>query len=302
MIFRSSLSFVSLLAIAAISLAASTGDDSFKAPDSLQLKDGRNVCGLIVKNTVHEVVLQEEFGESTYQKKDIVRIRDEADIDVLFTDVHRKGDLPSWRVIANDLRTHDTIKSLIEVPATAIDNGPFKNVPYKSFRVNKMVELNIYGDPNDPAGIEFGIYGGRSSDEELRKVIRAYLAGFLTTRAELAALYAIPLEGGKQAAGDITVQITPKTAPDAYGAWWISLYNKKDLAAVRLSDAAYAKLTKPVDEVVGKNGEIIAKGWARSDFALADHSRILATGDRRQLRGFYRDEKGEFRLLTSKVP
>ncbi len=149
-----------------ISFGASlrAADDSFRAPDSLVLKDGTVVRGLIIKNTRDSVLIQQKFKEVDYPKSHIVRINDNADTEILYTDLNRKGKLPSWRVIANDLRTHDAIKSLVEIPATVIDVRDFKNVPYKSFRVNNDIELNIYGDPENPAGVELGIYGPRSGD------------------------------------------------------------------------------------------------------------------------------------------
>lgn len=291
--FPSLVIFISLLSPLALA-----SDDSFKAPDSLLLRDGRTIRGLIIKNSADSVLIQEEFGETRYLKSEIVRIRDEADKDVLFTDIQRKGDLPAWRVVANDLRTHDEIKSLVEIPATAIDHGEFKNVPYKSFRVNNDLELNIYGDPNDPSGLELGIYGLRSGNKKLRKVLRAYLAGFLTTREEIAALYSLDLNGGKRQVGPLTIEITPKTAPDAYGAWWISLYHLGELNALRLSPEEYARLTRPVDEVINRRGRLIGNIWAKNDIKKSrrlgneeEHARVI-------LRGFYRDKHGIFRLLT----
>lgn len=288
-----------LLALAVLfSVPAFAADDSFHAPDSIVLKDGRTVKGLIIKNSADSVLIQEEFGEATYPKSGIVRIRDEADIGVLFTDLTRKGDLPSWRVIANDLRMHDNIKSVVEIPATAVTLGEFRNVPYKSFRVNRDIELDIYGDPNDPAGIELGIYGKRADDRKLQHALRSYLAGFLTTREELAALYALDMKGGTMTAGSMTLEITPKTAPDAYGAWWISLYSLKDLAGVRLSDAKYAALTKPSDEVVDRSGRVIAKGWTKKDLTQSARLGKLGGNAPVLIRGFYRDRNGDFCVLA----
>jgi len=284
----------------ALSIPARAADDSFKAPDSIVLKDGRTIRGLIVKNSVDSVLIQEEFSENTYPKSEIVRIRDEADIGVLFTDITRRGDLPSWRVMANDLRMHDEIKSLVEIPATTISIGDLRNVPYKSFRVNRDIELNIYGDPNDPSGVELGIYGGRKSNTKLQKVLRAYLAGFLTNRAELKALYGIDLKGGKAVAGDITFKISPPTEPDAFGAWWVSLLNLKDLNAIRLSDAEYAKLTRPADEVIDRSGRVIAKGWTKNDLEAVEGHKVINGQSGVLLRGFYRNANGDFQLLKEK--
>ena len=100
-------------------------DDSFRPPDSLVLKDGTVVRGLIIKNTRDSVLIQQKFEEVNYPKSRIVRINDNADTNALYTDLNRKGKLPSWRVIANDLRTHDAVKSLVEIPATVIDVGDF---------------------------------------------------------------------------------------------------------------------------------------------------------------------------------
>lgn len=283
-----------MLATAPISIQAA--DDSFRAPDSILLKDGRVVRGLIIKNTSHEVLLQEEKTETTYPKSEIVRINDAANINIEFTDVPEKGELPAWRVIANDLRTNDAIKSLEEIPATRIDNGVFKNIPYMSFRVNSNVELNIYGNPEDPAGIEFGIYGGQSGDRKLRRTLRSYLAGYLTTRDEVATLYSLGFEGGVKDSGRLTFEITPKDAPDAYGAWWISLYNKKDLNAARLSDKAYAKVTVPVEQVVDKKGRVIPTTLENAQNKLLDTVDALKVSARNAMYGFYRDKDGRFRL------
>ncbi len=287
--------------IGLLPLALPAADDTFHAPDSIVLKDGRTVRGLIIKNSVDSVLLQQEFEEKSYPKSEIVRIRDEADIGVLFTDITRRGDLPSWRVIANDLRMHDEIKSVVEIPATAVDIGEFRNVPYKSFRVNGDIEMNIYGDPNDPAGVELGIYGRRANNRELQHVLRAYLAGFLTSRAELAALYGIDFKGGKKMAGDLTFEITLPSAPDAYGAWWISLYSLKDLDSVRLSDAQYAALTKPVNEVIDRQGRIIASGWTEKDLVQSERLEKAGEGAKVLLRGFYRDANGNFQLLKART-
>ncbi len=283
----------------AFSGSADAQRDDFQQPDTLVLKNGTVVRGLIIRNSATSVLIQEKFEENVYPKSQITRIRDEADLGVMFTDINRKGALPPWRVIANDLRTHDEIRSLVEIPATLVDNGEFRNVPYKSFRANRNVELNVYGDPADPAGVEMGIYGPKSNDDKLRKTLRSYLAGFLTTRAEVAALYGLKFSGGIADAGDIRIEITPADAPDAYGAWWISLYNRKRLSAVRLDDAEYARMVRPVDQVIDKKGRVIANGWSGSQIDLSPKIGEVGAAARVIMRGFYRDDKGDFRLIQN---
>ena len=273
-------------------------DDPDRSPDTLHLLDGKVVHGLIIKNSSDSVLIQQENGELDIPKSKIVRIIDNADRNVLYTGMNRKGQLPSWRVIANDLRTHDAVKSLVEIPATVIDVADFKNVPYKSFRVNEDIELNIYGDPENPAGVELGIYGPRSADKKLRKLLRAYLAGFLSTREEIAALYSLGLSKGKTQVGNVIIEITPAHAFDAYGAWWVSLYNPTELAKVRLSDSEYKRLVRPFDEVIGKKGRVISGGWSRKDAERSRKVRAEGSSARVIMKGFYRDDNGVFRLIT----
>jgi hypothetical protein len=277
-------------------------DDTFRAPDSVVLKDGTTVRGLIIKNTRFSVLIQQKNKELEIPKSRIVRINDDADAGALNTEINKKGQLPSWRSIANDLRTNDAVKSLVEIPATVIDVGDFINVPYKSFRVNEDVELNIYGDPENPAGVELGIYGRRSADKKLRRTLRGYLAGFLTTREEIAALYSLGLEKGIAQVGDLTLEITPKDAPDAYGAWWVSLYNKRALDEVRLSDAEYKRLVRPVNEVIDKQGRVISGGWSEKEARRSKKINQMGEEAKVLLRGFYRDRDGVFRLITDTPP
>ncbi len=124
------------------------------------------------------------------------------------------------------------------------------------------------------------------------------MAGFLTTREEIAALYSLSLNKGITQAGNLTLEITPKDAPDAYGAWWVSLYNKNDLNGVRLSNAEYARLVRPVHEVLDKRGRVISGGWSEQEARRSKKINKLGDEAKVLLRGFYRDRDGVFRLIT----
>jgi len=297
MIFRSiSHSLVALVALGGSWLQAANPGPAF--PDSLVLKNGTTVYGIILKNSWDSILLQDKTKEKTYPKSEIVRIRDEADPGMYFTEVNRRGELPPWRVIANDLRTNDAIQKLEEIPATRITWGRFKNIPYKSFRVNTSIELNIYGDPEDPAAIEFGIFGLRSGNDKLRKTLRAYLAGFLSSRQEIAALYALNFKGATQTVDGLVFEITPKNAPDAQGAWWISLSNTEKLARTRVSDSEYAQVTRPKEEVVDKYGRLLIKTFKDTQRSMTDTIKELSASSGETLRGFYRNKDGSLRFIT----
>lgn len=285
-----------------VSLPARAALEGYAEPDSILLKDGGTHSGVIVQNTSKEVWLQDAYSIRKFPKSEIVRIRNAADIGLEFTKANTPGDLPAWRVMVNDLRNNDAIKSLEQIPATAIDNGTYKNIPYLSFRINEFIEMNVYGDPDDPGAVEFGIYGKRAFDDKLRRVLRSFLAGFLSSRKEVAAIYSLPFAGGKKCVGDICFLIIPPTAPDAYGGWWISLFNPKKLAAARMDDAEYAKLTRPFDTIVGKSGRVKRNTWTIEDLHLGRRHKDAPGGTSVLARGFFRDAKGRFRVLTTDDP
>jgi hypothetical protein len=271
-------------------------NEGYAEPDSLLFKDGSTRAGVIVKNTADTIFLQERYQVSEFPKSDIVRIFDGADTGMEFTDAGKKGDLPSWRVMVNDIRNNDAITSLKQIPATLIDNGYLKNVPYLSFRINEYIEMNVYGKPDNPAAIEFGMYGRLSSSDKLRRALRSFLAGFLSSRSEVGAIYSIPFSGGEKSAGDFRIRVTPSSAPDAYGAWWISLYNPKALAAARVSDAEYVKATLPPDQVVDRSGKV--KDRVLSEGGFRSLSQMRKGGDTASFftLGFSRDAAGQLRL------
>jgi hypothetical protein len=289
---------LALLAFATPTLASLEGHAE---PDKIVLKDGSTYRGVIVQNTAKEVTIQKKYKLLTVPKSEIVRIRNEADIGLEFTKANRPGDLPAWRVMVNDLRNNDAIKSLEQIPATTIDNGIFRNVPYLSFRINEFIEMNVYGNPDDPAAVEFGIYGRHQSNDKARRVLRNFLAGFLSSREEVGAIYRLPFTGGKDCLGDFCLEITPANAPDAYGAWWISLFNPEKLEADRLGDAEYAKLTRPPGQIVDKSGRVKRNSWTVEDLNLSQRLRDAAEDTPVLIRGFFRDAQGRFRVLTENI-
>lgn len=247
-------------------------------PDEVVMRDGRVLRGLILENTARQVVLQTQGGQERIDKKQVVRIREEKGLLARLADMTGKG-LPGWRVVVNDLRTLDGVRSLFAIPPVRIEEGDFRAVPYVSFVLNGAVELNIYGDPDEPAGIEMGLFGPRRDVMRERQQVREYLAGFLGSRAELAALYGLDLRGGRAKAGDVVIEATNPDEPDAEGTWWLAIYDPVKLERARVPWERYAKMTIPAEEarrVSGRNprrglDEELA-GWVLRLWELSDLS------------------------------
>ena len=275
--------------------------DQQTMPDRLEMNDGRTLQGLILKNTAKSVLFQTGEEELLVPKDQIRRIHDEIDGEIVFADIAGKGRLPSWRAMVADLRNHDDIRSLQQIPATTIESGLFKNIPYLSFRVNEQSEFNVYGDPHNPVAIEFGMYGRQRKSPKHRQIVREFLAGHLHTRDEIATLYDLRLTGDDRRASHLAFKVTPPDRADAYGGWWISVYDPKRMDQARVSDAQYAAVTLPFDQVNNRDGSLRASTLEAQENWLESTMRNL-TGRVPEIRGFYRDKEGVFRLISFDDP
>jgi hypothetical protein len=266
-------------------------------PDTVILIDGTTFHGLIVRNDEVMLTLQQKMGEKDIPKNIIRRIIDNRHQEAYFAQIMDPGKLPPWRMVVQDLRSDDNIQSFREVPATAITNGYLKNIPYLSFRINKRIEMNVYGNPENPVCLEFGIYE-RNAEEitKFKKIIRAYLAGILGSRAEVGALYALPESGGDLRVKQVALKVLPPTAPDAYHGWWLSVYRPDALASARVSDADYAKASVPFDSVNSATGDLRADSLKKHG-AMALLSSWNFDAMMPGLQGFYRDKMGELKPL-----
>lgn len=256
--------------------------------DTVVLKDGTEIHGLILRNSASSVLIETEREELEISKDRIRRIIDQPGDDAAVAAVTPAGHLPHWHSIVQDFRNHDSTRAFRPVPPTAIDNGFLRNIPYLSYRVNDNAEMNIYGDPKDPVALELGVYGRGAFSQRQRLVVREFLAGHLGSRKEIAALYALDLNGGEIRAGRLAIRCTPPKAPDAYGGWWLCLYDPARLEKARVSDKAYARVTRPFDEVNDRNGSL----RAQSDDTLLDSARNSMSDVMPWLRGFSRDKTG----------
>jgi hypothetical protein len=290
------MSAIPLLAAALLAVSFSTARADRNLPDRLEMEDGRSIRGLILRNTPTHVLLQTAKGEVEYPKSEIRRIHDAPDNDVLFAEIANRGELPSWRAMVHDLRTHDRIKSFEQIPSTTIDQGFLRNVPYLSFRVNQKTEFNVYGDPDRPAAVEIGVYERGRPGERHRRVFREFLAGHLDSRQEIAALYSLNRENLEARAGELVFRLIPEGAADSYGGTWLVVYHPERLERARLSDAAYAKVTVPFNQVARRDGTLLRGNEETNNNWLAGMMKNL-TGDLPEVRGFYRDKNGVFRLI-----
>ena len=262
------------------------------------MNDGTELRGLIVQNTRDMVVIETEHGEARLPKEYIRRIDDAPNGEAIFADIVGKDELPSWRSIVHDLRIHDSVRVFEQIPPTAIDKGLLRNIPYLSFRANDRWELNVYGNPDRPVAIEFGIYGASGPDNETRRTFREFIAGHLHSKEQIAAFYSLGPKKRDARAGKLAFRLIRPNDPDGYGGTWFVVYRPDAIAGARLSNRAYAAITKPFDEVNNSDGSLRADKL-EDNISWVDNMMEMVTGKDPELRGFYRDKNGVFRVLTS---
>jgi len=266
-------------------------------PDTLELADGTRLNGLIVRNTADSVLFQTADSEREIPKSNIRRIHDEMEAEVVFPELLAPGHLPSWRGMVFDLRNHDSIHKLQQIPSATIKEGYLRNIPYLSFRVNEQSAFNIYGNPNDPVAIEFGMYGKQRKQDKYHRIVREFLAGHLQSREQISALYSLSFAGDDKKVGPLALRVTPPSQAGPHGGWWISLYNPSRLESARVSNAKYARVTLPFEQISRKDGQIREENLQKNENWLADMVNQM-TGTIPKVRGFYRDENGAFRLIS----
>jgi hypothetical protein len=136
------------------------------------------------------------------------------------------------------------VAGLHAIPATVIEAGVFQDVPYQSFS-NGTVEVNAYGDPGDLVGLEAGT---RTEDPVTQQCLVQFIAAQTLTEADrqrVLRMTAAPLVDPQPG---LTVEVTPRTAADAYDAWWISLERPEAIAAARASPEQTAQVTQAQNE------------------------------------------------------
>ena len=131
---------------------------------------------------------------------------------------------------------------LKQIPASVIEVGELASVPYLSFAGNG-VELNVYGDPANPAGVEVGT---KSDSPEVRASVRGFIGGLLN-EADRKPLDTIP-EGQEVVADGLALEITPPTAPDGYGAWWVTASHPTAVANAKASVGEMNEMALPIAE------------------------------------------------------
>ena len=133
------------------------------------------------------------------------------------------------------------VAGLHSVPATVVEVGVFGNVPYQSFS-NGNVEVNAYGDPDDLVGLEAGT---RLEDPALQQCLLQFIAAQPLLPADQQRVQQLAVVPALDQQPGLSIEVTSRSAPDAYDAWWISLERPEAIAASRAPSEEVAAVSTP---------------------------------------------------------
>lgn len=285
------------------------------AADVVHLKTGGAHRGTVIQESDELVTLALQYGTVKIKRADIESIErtgpeeaqpDEDGVVAVKEDMR----LPRWSRLIGSLAKSPWATGLTQIPATVIDKGVMRSVPYTSYRCGSggNYEVNVYGDPDAPAGVEIGVYGALTRDATAKQRCIEFIASVLPDATDAAILKAARPEEDKIERGGMTIEITPPTAEDAYGGWWVSVYYEQRLDQARASEKELKAITVAQDEPVkpsagkapvaqsptGPSASNSDLGWSGDELKKARRPQVStsssSSGGRVYVRGYYRKD------------
>lgn len=208
--------------------------------DTLRLLGDRVITGTVLQTNTDNVLLLADYGTLNCASSIIKEIKiDQAEA----VQVQSKTRLPDFRSLILLLSKQPWATNLKQIPATVIDKGVLKNVPYVSFRCGEDYEVNVYGDLDRPAGIEVGLYRKLLNDQAAKANCLRFFNDILGNASDRKLVQQLSLEKDVKVSDGITFEITPPSAEDAYLGWWASAYSEAELNQSRASNEELKQIT-----------------------------------------------------------
>jgi len=211
-----------------------------KTKVSMTMKNGQKVEGTLLKDENGQSVVQVKYGSVTVSSGDVASVET---IGTSPVPPAGEGRLARWDHCLHVVSEQSWSHHLVQVPATVIDVGILKNVPYFSHRSGDF-ELNVYGDPEHPACLEIGLHNGAVNPAE-RSACQETMLALLTDPADRQTLRTMNLQQSRAVRAGMVFEVTPPTEKDSYGGWWISVYDEPLLDRQRASAVELANITVP---------------------------------------------------------
>jgi hypothetical protein len=231
--------------------------------DTLVFPTGPSISGTVLQTNEEDVLLWTGYGADRFSRESIKAIRFER---AKTAEVNNTNRLPNAKDFVLLLSKQPWSLNLREVPATVIDKGILRNVPYVSFRCGDDYEINVYGDLDHPAGIEVGVYRKLLDDTIAKRNCVRLVAALLGQASDKGIVLGLAPEKDIKTHEGMTFEITPPSAEDAYMGWWVSIYSEQQLNLARASAAELKQISIPKAEASQSQG---SSEWSAEEVKLA---------------------------------
>ena len=213
--------------------------------DVVILEKGGVLTGKVLKQDDDGVLIQMESGTHRYPRSWIKEVKKEP---AAAPHVSNNGQrIPDWAQIVTLLANTTWSDGLKQVPATMIETGIWKNVPYISFQCQFAgYELNIFGDLGKPAAVQIGAMSFLKNSDEARSNCVSLICSVLANADDRKMIRALSWQQKDvQKHKGMTFETVMPDEWGAYGGWWVSVYSEEALAAARASDEELLTFTQP---------------------------------------------------------
>jgi hypothetical protein len=235
--------------------------------DTIVLSTGRTLTGTAVRTNGDDILLVMDYGAFNFSRASIKKIQTEQ---LEAPELHNTNRLGSFRTLLLILARQAWASDLRPIPATVIDKGMLRNVPYQSFRCGDDYEVNIYGDLAHPAGIEAGVYRKLVGDDSAKGNCVNFVAGLMGDPADREIVRRLGMEKDLKNRDGVTFEITPPSAEDAYMGWWVSVYSERELNLARASDEELKNITVAKADVAKQTSPSEdPSAWSAQDLKFA---------------------------------
>jgi hypothetical protein len=126
--------------------------------------------------------------------------------------------------------------------------------------------VNIYGDLDQPAGIEAGVYRKLLGDSSAENNCINLLCDLLGQARDRETIRALDRQKDLRTRDGLAFEITPPSAEDAYTGWWVSVYSEQGLNRARASNEELKQIAVP-KAAVGQGK--VPSDWSADEIKLA---------------------------------
>lgn len=228
--------------------------------DTLLFPKGDPMTGTVLQTNRDEVLFLTDFGTMRFALASLKSIKIDQPEAAELKSTNR---IPTFKSLLTLLSRQAWATNLEQIPATVIDNGMLRYVPYLSFRCADDYEINVYGDPASPAGIEVGVYRKLVTDSSAKDNCIKLVSDALGQSADKQIIPSLNLEKDQNGSAGLTFEITPPTEPDAYAGWWISVYDEAKINKARASEEEMKRISVSKQEMA-RQAQVIGS-WTKEE-------------------------------------